>query len=86
MAAELHQQMQEILDLLIEKNAKYGNSAIEPVNIFSKGCSPLEQIYVQIDHKLARIARGNARLEDEDVLLDLVGYLVLALIARRRVN
>lgn len=76
--------MQRILDLLIDKNSKYGNSALEPVQIFSKECTALEQLYVQIDHKLARIARGNANLEDEDVLLDLVGYLVLALIARKR--
>jgi len=75
--------MQEILDLLIEKNTKYGNSAISPANIFCRGVAPLDQLYVQIDHKLARISRGDPSLEDEDVLVDLVGYLVLAIVARK---
>lgn len=85
LADEILETMGFLSDLLIRKNAKYGNSAIEPVYIFSREkLSPLDQIYVQIDHKLARIKRGDKSLEDEDVLLDLVGYLVLALIARRR--
>jgi len=76
--------MQEILDLLIEKNTKYGNSAISPANIFCKRVDPLDQLYVQIDHKLARISRGDAAREDEDVLVDLVGYLILAIVAKRK--
>ena len=85
LADEILDTMGFITDLLITKNAKYGNSAIEPVYIFSGDhLSPLDQIFVQIDNKLARIKRGDKSLEDEDVLLDLVGYLVLALVARRR--
>lgn len=85
LANEILEVMEYITDLLISKNAKYGNSAIEPVYVFSgEHLSPLDQIFVQIDHKIARIKRGNKSLEDEDVLLDLCGYIVLALIARRR--
>lgn len=67
---------------LIEKNRKYGNSALEPMRVFSK--APVnEQLKVRADDKLARILRGDANLEDEDVLLDLAGYLVLMLVERR---
>lgn len=73
----------EILDrietLLIEKNRKYGNSALRPVRIFSKA-SPLEQLKVRIDDKLSRVKSSQAD-EDEDVIIDLIGYLVLYMIA-----
>ena len=67
---------------LIEKNRKYGNSALEPMRVFSKA-SVNEQLKVRADDKLARILRGDANLEDEDVLKDLAGYLVLMLVERR---
>ncbi len=66
--------------LLLEKNQAYGNSAIEPVRIFSKAPSE-EQIRVRIDDKLSRLARGSAA--GEDVELDLIGYLILLRVARR---
>lgn len=66
--------------MLIEKNAAYGSSAIDPVRIFSKA-SPIEQILVRIDDKLSRIARGKAA--GEDVEQDLIGYLILLRVARR---
>ena len=85
LADEIFSVMEFLTDLLIRKNAKYGNSAIDPVYVFSSPkLSPTDQLYVQIDHKLARIKRGDKSMEDEDVLVDLVGYLVLALIARRQ--
>jgi hypothetical protein len=74
----------EIRDFLVEKNAQYGDSAIDPVRIFSKA-DPAEQLLVRIDDKLSRIGRGDDRLEsDEDVLTDLVGYLVLYRVAQRK--
>ncbi len=65
----------EIKALLIEKNKSYGNSAAEPVRIFSK-VDAIEQINVRIDDKLSRIARGNS-YGDEDTELDITGYLIL---------
>ena len=65
----------DIAELLISKNKKYGNSALEPRRIFSKA-SPIEQINVRIDDKLSRIANRQSD-EDEDVEKDLIGYLVL---------
>ena len=65
--------------LLIAKNVKYGNSALEPVRVFSKA-SPTEQLLVRLDDKLSRL-RTQDITEDEDVLEDLLGYLVLLKIA-----
>lgn len=69
-----------IAELLIEKNRAYGNSALQPVRVFSKA-SPEEQLLVRIDDKLSRLARGSAA--GEDVVADLIGYLVLLRLARR---
>ena len=67
----------DIKELLIHKNRKYGNSALQPNRIFSK-CSATEQLLVRIDDKLNRIMKGAGLLAtDEDVVNDLIGYLVL---------
>lgn len=67
----------DIKELLIHKNRKYGNSALKPCRVFSKS-SPVEQLLVRIDDKLNRIMQGAGLLaNDEDVVNDLIGYLVL---------
>ena len=67
----------DIKELLINKNRKYGDSALKPNRIFSK-CSATEQLLVRIDDKLNRIMKGAGLLAtDEDVVNDLIGYLVL---------
>ena len=66
--------------ILLQKNAAYGDSALHPVRLFSKA-SVDEQLRVRIDDKLSRIARGAAA--GEDVVLDLIGYLVLLRVAER---
>ena len=67
----------DIKELLIHKNRKYGNSALKPCRIFSKS-SAVEQLLVRIDDKLNRIMKGAGLLaKDEDVVNDLIGYLVL---------
>lgn len=74
----------EVKELLISKNKKYGDSALNPSRIFSKA-SPVEQILVRIDDKLSRIKSGAGLLaNDEDVIMDLMGYLVLLKIALAR--
>lgn len=77
----------EIKELLLDKNRKYGDSALNPVRIFSKA-EPLAQIRVRIDDKLSRL-RNQQDDEDEDVINDLIGYLVLLKVAQmqqRRVD
>ena len=76
--AEITEVCKSISKLLIEKNSRYGNSALEPRRIFSKA-NALEQINVRIDDKLSRIANRKDD-EDEDVELDLVGYIVLKMV------
>jgi hypothetical protein len=66
----------EIRELLISKNIKYGNSALEPLGVFSK-LSAKEGLLVRIDDKLKRIKNGSLEKDDEDVINDLIGYLVL---------
>lgn len=77
----------QVRDLLLEKNRKYGDSALQPVRIFSKA-NPMEQIKVRLDDKLSRL-RSTQEDEDEDVITDLIGYLILFKVAQmqqRRVN
>jgi hypothetical protein len=66
----------EIRELLITKNLKYGNSVLEPLGVFSK-LSAKEGLLVRIDDKLKRIKNGSLEKDDEDVINDLIGYLVL---------
>ena len=75
---------EDVKELLLYKNQKYGNSALEPARIFSKA-SAVEQLLVRIDDKLNRIQKGAGLLsEDEDVIMDLIGYLVLLKIGLKR--
>lgn len=71
----------DLAALLIAKNQAYGNSALDPVRIFSRA-DVVEQLLVRIDDKLSRLARGS--VADEDVERDLMGYLVLLRVARKR--
>ena len=68
--------LEEIRDLLIAKNQKYGNSALEPLGVFSQ-LSAKEGLLVRIDDKLKRIKNGSLERDDEDVINDLIGYLIL---------
>lgn len=74
--------MSRIETMLIEKNRAYGDSALDPVRVFSKQDN-LEQLYVRIDDKLSRIKRGH-EYPGDDTVSDLIGYLVLLLIARSK--
>lgn len=71
-----------IADFLVGKNQKYGNSALELVRIFSKA-SPEEAIRVRLDDKLSRLKRCPEGLDDEDTILDLIGYLILLRVSKR---
>jgi hypothetical protein len=65
----------EIKQLLLEKNRKYGDSALNPIRIFSTADST-EQLKVRIDDKLNRL-RNLQSDETEDTITDLIGYLIL---------
>ena len=75
-SAKVSKVLFEIRDLLIAKNIKYGNSALEPLGVFSQ-LSAKDGLLVRIDDKLKRIKNGSLDKDDEDVINDLIGYLVL---------
>jgi hypothetical protein len=57
--------------LLKYKNEKYGNSALEPLQIFSNKC----KVGTRLDDKLARV-KNSDKLAKNDIA-DLIGYLTL---------
>jgi hypothetical protein len=66
----------KIINLLKEKNAAYGNTALNPPNIFSKLDSS-EAICARLDDKLSRIKNKGVNDNTEDTVDDLIGYLLL---------
>lgn len=83
---EINEQVQKIGEFcdslakfLAEKNKRYGNSALEPLKIFSQADN-ISGILVRLDDKLSRI-KNSPELRRNDVI-DLAGYLVLLCIAR----
>ena len=66
----------EITTLLKEKNRAYGNTALNPVNIFSK-LNAKEAICARLDDKIARIKNKGINDKTEDTVDDLIGYLLL---------
>lgn len=71
----------DIISLLLKKNISYGNSAIDPLRLFSTA-STEEQIYVRLDDKLSRLKNNQSFPGDNDID-DLIGYLILLKVARR---
>jgi len=70
----------DIAEMLIKKNISYGNSALDPVRIFSKA-DPKEQLMVRLDDKLSRIKNQESFPGDNDID-DLIGYLILLKVAK----
>lgn len=86
MSDDTRRQISEVCDevrqMLLEKNRRYGDSALNPVRLFSQA-DPIEQLKVRLDDKLSRLRSGQCD-DDEDVEMDLLGYLILLRVARRR--
>lgn len=80
-AYHLRMELIERENALLDKNRKYGNSALEPMRVFSRS-GPVEQLDVRIDDKLSRI-RSRQDDDDEDAEEDLLGYLLLKRVAKR---
>ena len=65
-----------IKDLLLYKNEKYGDSALNPNNIFYKGDST-NSIKIRLDDKISRIKNcDETRIND---VADVTGYCILLL-------
>ena len=82
--SDINRVCDEIKEMLMQKNLAYGDSALDPVRIFSKA-SATEQILVRIDDKISRFARGKSYPGDNDIV-DLIGYLVLLKVAQERAS
>lgn len=68
--------------LLIQKNERYGNSALDPVQVFARDLTPGQRMAVRMDDKINRIVNGlgsNAG-DGEDPRIDLAGYLLLDIV------
>ena len=65
--------------LLLEKNKRYGDSAINPKRRFSK-LDSTQGILIRLDDKLNRIEES-PELRANDIC-DMIGYLTLLLIAK----
>lgn len=69
--------------MLLEKNNRYGNSAISPIRVFSQADN-VSQILVRMDDKLSRIKNMTANNGDnEDAMMDLAGYIILYKVAKQ---
>lgn len=79
---EITEVLEEIKEMLFEKNRKYGDSALNPIRIFSKA-DPIEQIKVRLDDKFSR-KKNQQNDDDEDIDKDIMGYMVLLRVAQKR--
>ena len=69
----------EVKNMLLEKNRKYGDAALNPIRIFATA-DAVEQLKVRIDDKLNRF-KNMQKDDTEDVVNDLIGYLILLKVA-----
>ena len=73
---QLDKTVEKIVKLLKEKNKAYGDTALNPSNIFSK-LDSTEAICARLDDKLARIKNKGINDKTEDTIDDIIGYLLL---------
>ena len=72
---------QMLEDLLVRKNDAYGDSALDPLGVFSSA-SASSGIKIRLDDKLKRIANAGLVEDTEDTLVDIAGYIILLIIAK----
>lgn len=81
---EIHKVVMGLRDFLIEKNKRYGNSALQPNTVFSTHLGDpnpaVNNILVRLDDKISRIQ--NADMLRKNDIIDMLGYLVLLTIAK----
>ena len=65
-------------DLLLYKNTKYGDSALNPNNVFYKGDST-NSILIRLDDKIGRIKNNTEDKPRTNDVCDVIGYCILLL-------
>ncbi len=76
---------EEVTELLLQKNKDYGDTANNPISIFSK-LDSTEALMARIDDKLSRIKNKGINDKTEDTVTDLIGYLILLKVSLRQKN
>ena len=76
---------EEVKELLLQKNKDYGDTANNPISIFSK-LDSTEALLARIDDKLSRIKNKGINDKTEDTVTDLIGYLILLKVSLRQKN
>ena len=77
---EIKNIMDAMKDLLLYKNQKYGDSAINPKKIFYKGDST-NSILIRLDDKLGRVMSNTEEKPRVNDVADIIGYCTLLLIS-----
>ena len=77
---KIHQIMNAMKDLLLYKNQKYGDSAINPKGIFYKGDST-NSILIRLDDKIGRVMSNTEEKPRVNDVCDIIGYCTLLLIS-----
>lgn len=72
--------MDAMKDLILYKNQKYGDSAINPKKIFYKGDST-NSILIRLDDKLGRVMSNTEEKPRVNDVADIIGYCTLLLIS-----
>jgi hypothetical protein len=72
---KIQQVTESMCHLIVEKNRRYGDAALNPKNIFSK-LPAGEAIKIRLDDKLGRIMANKGEPRKND-FSDLIGYLIL---------
>jgi len=77
--SDIERTIENLKKFLLEKNKRYGNSALEPLSIFTSHIKgedqALNNMLVRLDDKLKRI-QNSEELRKNDIA-DIMGYLVL---------
>ena len=69
-----------VKSVLIEKNKRYGNAALSPINVFYKGDAQTS-IYIRLDDKLSRIKNSDVLRKND--MFDLLGYCLLLYVSEQ---
>ena len=77
---KIHEILGAMTDLLLYKNQKYGDSAINPKKIFYKGDST-NSILIRLDDKIGRIMSNTEEKPRVNDVADIIGYCTLLLIS-----
>lgn len=67
-------------DLILYKNRKYGDSAINPKKIFYKGDST-NSILIRLDDKIGRVMSNTEEKPRVNDVADIIGYCTLLLVS-----